>query len=259
MENQSRLNYMKFIVGAFVIILGLTACKSEAPELLVKSTQGIAPPTAQGYLINHTYYSLSYVGTHRQSECAFYWLSPASIQGKQTRTDDFRIDPKVKSNPVSTSAYSGSGFDRGHLCPAADMALNLTAMSETFYMSNMSPMTPSFNRGIWSSLEEWVRNAALANSGLYVATGPILSTSCGTLAGGITVPCTFYKIAFKDGPNPKMIGFVLANAGSSLALKSFAVSIDEIERRTGLDFFSQLEDGLESQLESKVNLNGWSL
>jgi endonuclease G len=78
------------------------------------------------------------------------------------------------------------------------------------------------------------------------------------LAGGITVPCTFYKIAFKDGPNPKMIGFIMANAGSSLALKSFAVSIDEIERSTGLDFFPQLEDGVESQLESKVNLNGWS-
>jgi endonuclease G len=257
--DQSRLIYMKFIVGVFSVILGLTACKPEAPELLVKTTQGIAPPTAQGYLINHTYYSLSYVGTHRQSECAFYWLSPASIQGKQTRTDDFRIDPKVKSNPVSSTAYSGSGYDRGHLCPAADMALNVTAMSETFYMSNMSPMTPSFNRGIWSSLEEWVRDAAIANSGVYVATGPVLAVSCGTLAGGITVPCTFYKIAFKDGPNPKMIGFIMANAGSSLALKSFAVSIDEIERKTGIDFFPQLEDALESQLESKVNLSGWNL
>jgi endonuclease G len=139
------------------------------------------------------------------------------------------------------------------------MALNLTAMSETFYMSNMSPMTPSFNRGIWSSLEEWVRDAAMANAGLYVATGPILSASCGTLAGGITVPCTFYKIAFKDGQNPKMIGFIMANTGSSLALKSFAVPIDEIERRTGLDFFPQLEDALEGQLEGRVNLGGWGL
>jgi endonuclease G len=73
------------------------------------------------------------------------------------------------------------------------------------------------------------------------------------------VPCTFYKLAFKDGPNPKMIGFIMANTGSSLALKSFAVPIDEIERRTGLDFFPQLEDALEVQLEGRVNLAGWGL
>lgn len=250
---------MKFTSFILLVILGLTSCKPDAPELSLSATNLNLPKSAQGYLINHTYYTLSYVNTHRQSEFAYYWLSPGSIQGNQTRTDDFRIDPNVKSNPVSSTAYSGSGYDRGHLCPAADMALNLKAMSETFYMSNMSPMTPSFNRGIWSSLEAWVRTAAISNSGLYVATGPILTNSCGTLAGGITVPCTFYKIAFKDGPNPKMIGFIMANAGSSLALKSFAVSIDEIERSTGLDFFPELEDGLENQLESKVNLNGWSL
>lgn len=250
---------MKFQLSIFLVILGLTACKPDAPSLISQTSNSFSPKVAQGYQINHTYYSLSYVPKHRQSEFAYYWLSPESIQGKQVRTDNFRIDPSVKSNPVSSTAFAGSGFDRGHLCPAADMALNLTAMSETFYMSNMSPMTPSFNRGIWASLENWVRSAALANGGLYVATGPILNTSCGTLSGGITVPCTFYKIIFKDGPKPKMIGFILANAGSSLALKSFAVSIDEIERSTGLDFFPQLEDALEGQLESKVNLGGWSL
>jgi endonuclease G len=248
---------MKFVIALFVVILGFSACKPDSPELSVSSSNAILSKAAHGYFIHHTYYSLSYVGTHRQSECAFYWLSPESIQGKQTRTDNFRIDPNVKSNPVSSTAYASSGYDRGHLCPAADMALNLTAMSETFFMSNMSPMTPSFNRGIWSSLEDWVRDAAMVNSGVFVATGPILTNSCGSLAGGITVPCTFYKIVFKDGANPKMIGFILANAGSSLALKSFVVPIDEIERRTGLDFFPQLEDALEGQLESRVNLSGW--
>lgn len=250
---------MKFNGYVWLVIFGLIACKPDAPELRLSVSNSNVPKSAQGYLINHTYYSLSYVSAHRQSEFAFYWLSPESIQGKQSRTDNFRIDPNVKSNPVSSTAYAGSGYDRGHLCPAADMALNLTAMSETFFMSNMSPMTPSFNRGIWASLEDWVRSAALANGGVYVATGPILSANCGTLSGGITVPCTFYKIAFKDGANPKMIGFVLANAGSSLALKSFAVPIDEIERITGLDFFPQLDDSIENKLEGAVNLSDWSL
>lgn len=248
---------MKYLICLFIAIVGLSACEPDSPVLTTRKNN--LPQASQGYPINHTYYSLSYVAAHRQSEFAFYYLTPESINGGQKRTDDFRIDPKVKSNPVSSTAYAGSGYDRGHLCPAADMSLNLTAMSETFYMSNMSPMTPSFNRGIWASLEDWVRSAALSNKGLYVATGPILSGNCGTISGGITVPCTFYKIAFKDGPNPKMIGFVMANAGSSLALKSFTVSIDEIERRTGLDFFPQLDDSIENKLEGAVNLSGWNL
>lgn len=250
---------MKFTCFVLLVICSFTSCKPDTPVLRLSVSNSNLPKTAQGYLINHTYYTLSYAVTHRQSEFAYYYLSPESINGGQKRTDNFRIDLNVKTNPVSSTAYSGSGYDRGHLCPAADMALNLTAMSETFYMSNMSPMTPSFNRGIWASLEDWVRSAALANRGLYVATGPILSRTCGTISGGITVPCTFYKIAFKDGFNPKMIGFIMANTGSSRALKSFAVSIDEIERSTGLDFFPQLADEIENKLEGAVNLSGWDL
>ena len=215
------------------------------------------PEASLGYKIQHRYYTLSYSSTHRQAEYSYYYLSPESIRGGQARTDDFRIDPKVKSNPVKSTDYQGSGYDRGHLCPAADMALNLTAMSETFYMSNMSPMAASFNRGIWSRLEDWVREEALGNGGLYVVTGPILSSSCGSLKGSITVPCAYYKIVFTGSSNPKMLGFVLSNVGASGSLQAFTVSVDEIEKRTGLDFFPQLENALEQSLESKVSLSGW--
>lgn len=246
---------MKYIV--VVLFLLLVSCTKEEP--ITPDSGDYTPKTSKGYLINHTYYTLSYSNSDRQSEFAYYYLSSQSINGGQSRTDDFRIDPKVKSNPVSSTAYQGSGYDRGHLCPAADMALNKTSMSETFYMSNMSPMTPTFNRGIWSSVESWVRSSALSNGGLYVVTGPILNGNCGALSGGIIVPCSFYKIAFKGGSNPKIIGFVLSNSGSSSPVRSFAVSVDEIERRTGIDFFPQLEDGVENQIEGVVNYGGWNL
>ncbi|NBW02938.1 MAG: DNA/RNA non-specific endonuclease, partial [Cytophagia bacterium] len=129
------------------------------------------PKLAKGYAITHTYYTLSYSPSDRQAEYAFYYLSVASIKGMQERTDDFRIDPSVKSNPVTSTSYQGSGFDRGHLAPAADFKLKEKAMSETFFMSNMSPMTPSFNRGIWSNLEDKVRENALSLGGVYVVTG----------------------------------------------------------------------------------------
>ncbi len=250
-----RLKFIKFYT--VILFLLLVSCTKE--ESIVPDSGDYTPTTSKGYLIRHTYYTLSYSNSDRQSEFAYYYLSPQSINGGQSRTDDFRIDPKVKSNPVSSTGYQGSGYDRGHLCPAADMALNKISMSETFYMSNMSPMTPSFNRGIWSSVEAWVRSSALANGGLYVVTGPILYGSCGVLSGGIVVPCSFYKIAFKGGTNPKIIGFILSNSGSSSPVRSFAVTVDEIERRTGINFFPQLEDGVENQIEEVVNLSGWNL
>jgi endonuclease G len=235
----------------------LASCTKE--ESITPDAGDYTPITSKGYLIRHTYYTLSYSNSDRQSEFAYYFLSPQSINGGQSRTDDFRIDPKVKSNPVSSTGYQGSGYDRGHLCPAGDMALNLTSMSETFFMSNMSPMTPAFNRGIWSSVESWVRDSVLSNGGLYIVTGPILNGNCGVISGGIVVPCSFYKIAFKGGSNPKIIGFILSNSGSSSTVRSFAVSVDEIERRTGIDFFPQLQDGVENQIEGAVNLSSWNL
>jgi endonuclease G len=239
------------------IVFVISSCAKE--DLQQPDTGDYTPSSSKGYLIKHTYYTLSYSNSDRQSEFAYYKLLPESINVTQARTDDFRIDPFVKNNPVSSTAYQGSGYDRGHLCPAADMALNRTAMSETFYMSNMSPMTPSFNRGIWSTLESWVRNAAILNNGVYVVTGPILNGSCGVMNGGIIIPCSFYKLVYKSGTNPKMLGFVLSNAGSSSPLKSFTVSVDEIERHTGIDFFPQLEDAIENQLEGSVNLGAWGL
>jgi endonuclease G len=245
---------------AFVLFFVSSSCAQEEDTVsrsASKSAENYAPQPSLGYTIQHSYYTLSYSSTHRQAEYSYYYLSPESILGGQARTDDFRVDPKVTANPVKSTDYQGSGYDRGHLCPAADMALNLTAMSETFYMSNMSPMAPSFNRGVWSRLEDWVREEALGNSGLYVVTGPILSSSCGSLKESITVPCAYYKIVFKEGSQPKMLGFVLSNAGASGSLQAFAVSVDEIEKKTGLDFFSQLENTLEQSLESKVSFSGW--
>ena len=158
---------------------------------------------------------------------------------------------------VTGSTYKFHVLSKGGSIKNKARFEDLTAMSETFYMSNMSPMAASFNRGIWSRLEDWVREEALGNSGLYVVTGPILSSSCGSLKESITVPCAYYKIVFKEGTQPKMLGFVLSNAGASGSLQAFAVSVDEIEKQTGLDFFPQLDNALEQSLESKVSLSGW--
>ena len=242
----------------FVLFFVCSSCAQEEPVLRsAAQSADYIPQVSLGYTIQQSYYSVSYSSAHRQAEYAYYYLSPESILGGQARTDDFRVDPKVKANPVKSTDYQGSGYDRGHLCPAADMALNLTAMSETFYMSNMSPMTPSFNRGIWSKLEDWVRDTALQEGGLFVVTGPVLSKSCGSINSSITIPCSYYKIVFTGGSSPKMLGFLLSNAGASGSVQQFVITIDALEQQTGIDFFPQLEDALEQNLESKVSLSGW--
>jgi endonuclease G len=217
----------------------------------------LLPSNHKGYTIAHNYYTISYSEADKQAEWAAYYLTPASISGTQKRASKFMPDPMIRY-AIRPSSYTKSGYDRGHLCPAADMKLNDISMTESFYMSNMSPQAPSFNRGIWSKLEDKVREWALEKNGVYVVTGPLLNKSCGTIAGAITVPCSFYKIVFKQTEyGAEAIAFILSNAGSSLPLKQFVVTIDYLETLTGIDFFTSLSDAEEEKFESVVLTNNW--
>ena len=217
----------------------------------------LLPTNNKGLTIKHTYYTLSYSSNDKQAEWVAYSLTPMLINGSQKRASKFKADPLI-TDPVGPSSYTKSGYDRGHLCPAADMKLSAVSMNESFYMSNMSPQAPSFNRGIWSKLEDKVRDWALQKNGVYVVTGPLLNKSCGLVARSITVPCAYYKIIFKQTKEGvEAIAFMLPNAGSSLPLKEFVISIDELEALTGIDFFAALPDKEEEKFESRVLTNNW--
>jgi endonuclease G len=215
----------------------------------------LLPTNQKGLTIKHTYFTLSYSNKDKQAEWVAYSLTPTFINGIQKRASKFMADPNIK-DAVGPSSYTKSGYDRGHLCPAADMKLNSVSMNETFYMSNMSPQAPSFNRGIWSKLEDKVRDWALQKNGVYVVTGPLLNKSCGVVSKSITVPCAFYKIVFKQTKaGVEAIAFMLPNVGSSMSLSQFVVSIDYIESLTGIDFFVNLPDSEEEKFESRVLTN----
>lgn len=217
----------------------------------------LLPTNQKGLTIKHTYFTLSYSNKDKQAEWVAYSLTPTFINGIQKRASKFMADPNIK-DAVGPSSYTKSGYDRGHLCPAADMKLNSVSMNETFYMSNMSPQAPSFNRGIWSKLEDKVRDWAIQKNGVYVVTGPLLNKSCGVVSKSITVPCAFYKIVFKQTKaGVEAIAFMLPNAGSSMSLSQFVVSIDYIESLTGIDFFVNLPDSEEEKFESRVLTNNW--
>ncbi|MGY8950994.1 MAG: DNA/RNA non-specific endonuclease [Flavobacteriales bacterium] len=214
-------------------------------------------PTNNGELVHHSYYSLSYSEQHEQAEWVFYEINSNTTLGQVKRTNNFRSDNLISANSASLSDYKGSGFDRGHLAPAADMSFNYIAMSESFLLSNMSPQNASFNRGVWKKLESLVRNWG-TNSSIYVVTGPILN-SCSTSIGGnnICVPNYFYKVIY-DPQNQKMISFILPNKKGNKSLNKYVCTTDSLEKITNIDFFPILENNLEERLESQIHKELWT-
>jgi len=246
---------MKKLFLLFIFIVSIS-CKSD--DSINPNPNTGFEPRSSGEIVKHTYYSLAYSEENEQAYWVYYVLTPEFINGTQPRTDDFRADPSVSTGSATLDDYKGSGYDRGHLCPAGDMTLDKTSMSESFFLSNMSPQVPSFNRGIWSTMEGQVRKWALKYSKLYVITGPIFKGDQGTIGEDeVTVPGYYYKVLF-DGKD-KMIGFILPNAKGTSTIDSYAVSVDNIESLTGIDFFPELDDKIENQLEKSTNLSGWEL
>lgn len=245
---------MKEIFLLLLIILSIS-CKSDDGVLPNEITS--FEPKSSGEIVRHNYYTLAYSEEHEQAYWVYYELTTELINGTQSRTDDFRADPLVSTGSASLADYEEPVYDRGHLCPAGDMKLNKTAMSETFYLSNMSPQVAGFNRGIWSTLEDQVRDWALEYSKLYVVTGPIFKDNLGVIGENkVTVPGYYYKVLF-DG-NDKMIGFILPNAKGTNPIEFYTVSIDSIEDLTGINFFSELDDQIENQLEGTIHTTNWS-
>lgn len=211
-------------------------------------------------IITHSGYSFLYNETHEQANWVAYDLTKEETNKLFERTDKFTTDPKVKSGTASDKDYERSGYDRGHLAPASDMGWSSDSMAESFYYSNMSPQSPSFNRGIWKKLEELVRTWAIENNTVYVVTGPVLTDGLLTIGPNkVSIPNFFYKVVLDySEPNIKGIGFILPNISSKEQLQYYAVSIDRVEEMTGIDFFPLLQDDQEELIEKTLCVKCWS-
>jgi len=213
--------------------------------------------------INHKYYKLCYNESDEQAKWVAYSLTNVQVNTNLCdRTDDFRIDPNVKTGTATLEDYKGSGYDRGHLCPAADRHFSCDAMSETFFMSNMSPQTPGFNRGIWKKLEELVRGWALKYENIFVVTGPVLNDEKLGAIGNckVTVPKYYYKTVLRiDESCWTCIALVLTNESGNKAWSDYVITVDSLERLTSIDFYPGLPDSVENIIESRKNLFEWNI
>ena len=219
-------------------------------------------PTASGQVVKHRFYSLSYIEAHEQAEWVAYTLTRDNLKKEWVeRQDNFLPDPKVRTESATPNDYRNSGYDRGHLVPAADMAFDEDAMMETFFMSNISPQAKNFNKGIWRELEELTRSWAEKNVKLFVVTGPVLTEPVKGKIGAneVSIPTAYYKILLDlNEPEKKAIAFVVPNEISYEPLYKYVKSVDEVEQLTGIDFFPELmPKEVEQELEARYNLDLW--
>lgn len=212
-------------------------------------------------IIEHVGYTLRYSEPYEQAAWVAYILTAGHLAGTARRSGDFRPDPAVPTGSATPEDYRNSGYDRGHLAPAGDMKWSVRAMSESFLMSNMSPMVREFNRGVWERLESRVREWANENGEVYVVVGPVLADNLPTIGKDrIAVPRAFYKVILDyRAPDYKGIGFIMPNAASSKPIDVYAVPIDSVERATGIDFFPALPDSLERAIEGSLHPAAWGL
>lgn len=178
-------------------------------------------------------------------------LTPDRFKGSADRKNVvFKADTDIAAKSAAPKDYARSGYDRGHMAPAGDMKWDDEAMAESFYMTNMAPQVGvGFNRGIWKSLEERIRDWAGHRERLIVITGPIYGERVKTIGAGVAVPEAFYKIAY-DPDRKRAIAFLLPNkAAPDRTLPDRIVTVREIEEKTGLDFLAILSKRDQNRIE----------
>ncbi|MCM1292954.1 MAG: DNA/RNA non-specific endonuclease [Bacteroides sp.] len=188
-------------------------------------------------------------------------LTRDETNGTVKRGNTFYCDDRVEGCPEPYE-YSYCGYDRGHMAPAGDMKWSKEAMKDSFYLTNICPQLKSLNVGAWKRLEEKCRTWARADSAIVIVCGPVQTDNIREYIGDdnrIAVPKRFFKVILSPYAKPmRGIGFIMDNGYVKGGMQQAAVPIDEVERVTGHDFFSDLPDDIENQVESQCNFHYWS-
>ncbi|MCR4772858.1 MAG: DNA/RNA non-specific endonuclease [Prevotella sp.] len=204
-----------------------------------------------------------------------YQLYRSNLQKNVTRyysdSNQYPFDPDLNRDLYLTRDYfKGSGYDHGHICPSADRLSTSTANYQTFYLTNMQPQINAFNAKVWANMETQVRNIAMKNGysfcdTLYVCKGGTIDDESNIIkrvSGVLIVPKYFFMalLAVKDGQYHAMAFWIEHKANSDTQLAKYAISVNELERRTGIDFFCNLPDSREETIEGQSISNAyWGL
>lgn len=220
----------------------------------------LGKPSEEAVMIDREGYAVGFSSDVHQARWVTYHLTRAEVRAPRVSREgkEFMEDPALPAGSVSLEDYRRSGYARGHLAPAADMAWSEKTMTESFYLSNITPQTHTFTAGIWADLERLMRYWATVEGEVWVVTGPIFSEGAKTIGPHkVPVPSAFYKVVYAPRKGGKAIGFIVPHKDSTAPLQSFSVSVDDVEKATGLDFFNLLPDAREKALESTFDTSAW--
>lgn len=257
----------KIVVAALLLIfvLGWSRCNHADDPWSVDYEPSaleyvVTDPRVDEYMVEYDGMTVSFNPVKHVPNWVSWELTGDEAVGTAPRYDKFAVDPDVPGC-ATPDDYKYSGYDRGHMAPAGDMKWSDRAMRQSFYMTNICPQLNSLNAGAWMRLEEKCRQRAVADSAIIIVAGPILTDELTETIGatGVVVPRRFFKVVLSPYTDPPMgIGFIMNNGRVDGGLQKSAVSIDEVERITGHDFFSTLPDEVENRVESECNFNKWS-
>ena len=255
---------------ALVVVAVLLVCRSGddaedvAPQVMttheVEGLQEVVVPKGvSNEWLSYAGFIVNFNASMHVPNSVSYVLTRDHLDGIAERPKEFEQAPDVAGCALP-NAYRGSGYQRGHMAPAQDMAWSEESMHASFYMTNVCPQSKRLNEDAWAKLEEKVREWVLRDSVLVVVTGPVLHKGLERIEGSeVAIPEGFYKVIIAPYAEPmRSIGFIYPNGPCNGALKDYAVTIDEVERLTLLDFFTALPDEVEEQVESRCNLLEWS-
>lgn len=188
-----------------------------------------------------------------------YELKKEDLDGPAERPRGFREDKELARPGAKDSDYKGSGYSRGHMAPAEDFSRSAEAIKTTFLLSNVVPQSQGVNGGRWAQMEAQVRDIVSESGRAYIITGPAFSRAMVDVIGEgeVGVPTHTFKVVLALGPAgaKKMYAFVMPNADKVIKpVAAYATTVRKVERSTGFDFFSELEDGEERRLEAKKEI-----
>ena len=233
------------------------------PEASNESRMELPSHTDTERIYEYHGYTVSYDETLRIPVWVAYELTAEEANGTVGRSGkNFRPDEKAKVIQADNYDYRGSGWSRGHMAPAGDFKWDETAMWDTFYYTNCCPQDEKLNNGSWNVLENKVRTWARQFGSLYVVTGPIVGQNENGKIGAhqITVPDAFFKALLVNKDDSYYgIAFLMFNNSTTQRLLESYLSINDLEKISGLDFFPAMDDAIEEKVEDEVDLKFWNI
>jgi len=211
-------------------------------------------------IIHHKSYSLSYNSSYVLPSWVTYKVTKSQVNEYEKVKAKYQADPMITTRSANKKDYNEGGFSMAQLVSYLDVQNIQEGKEETFYMSNIVAMKPAFYSFIWAKTEELTRLWNAGTDGLYITCGPVLADApfAHTLGdNNVGVPKRLFKVIY-DPKNQKAIGFIFTNGNASGKLKSYAMSVDEVEKTIGIDLFKSLDDEIENKVESEFNINDWN-